>query len=183
MSRPSNRPAIVDAALRVAERAGIAGLSIESVAAEAGLSKGGVVYHFPTRAELLAGIHRELAERWHQQMCALLGGDPADATPRDRLAAYIRASADTGEPGEYLFVLDAETTRANAEPWDEVSRRWIADPPAPRADGSYDPDALHMFTAQLAADGLWAQRFVNGERLAPELRTAAAERLIASLDN
>lgn len=183
MSRPSNRPAIMNAALRVAERAGVGGITIEAVAAEAGLTKGGVIYHFPTRGALLAGIHRELADRWDAQMRELLGGEPAGASQRDRLAAYIRASAATATPGEYLFVSDAETTRNNVEPWDDVSRRWIADPPEPRDDGSYDPEALRLFAAQLAADGLWSHEFVNGQRMTPELRTAAAEAIIRSLDD
>jgi AcrR family transcriptional regulator len=173
----------MNAALRVAERAGVGGITIEAVAAEAGLTKGGVIYHFPTRGALLAGIHRELADRWDAQMRELLGGEPAGASQRDRLAAYIRASAATATPGEYLFVSDAETTRNNVDPWDDVSRRWIADPPEPRDDGSYDPEALRLFAAQLAADGLWSHEFVNGQRMTPELRTAAAEAIIRSLDD
>lgn len=181
MSRPSNRPAIMDAALRVAERVGVGALTIEAVAAEAGLTKGGVIYHFPTKAELLTGIHIELAARWERQLRELLGVDPAEAPPQDRLAAYIRASAETATPGEYLFVSDAETTRANAEPWDEVSIRWVPDAPQPAADGSYSPAAMRRFIAQLAADGLWSHAFVNGERMPLELRTAVAEAIIAEL--
>lgn len=181
MSRPSSRPAIVDAALRVAERAGVGAVTLEAVAAEAGLTKGGVVYHFPTKAELLAGIHAELAARWEEQLTGLLDVEPSEATRADRLAAYIRASAETATPGEYLFVSDAETTRANAEPWDEVSARWAPDAPRPRADGSYAPEELRVFVAQLAADGLWSHTFVNGERMPPELRAAVAEAIIAGL--
>lgn len=186
MSRPSNRPAIVDAALRVAERAGVGAITLDAVAAEAGLTKSGVIYHFPTKAELLEGIHSELAARWEQQLTDLLdaaGVDPADATPRDRLAAYIRASAETATAGEYLFVSDAETTRANAEQWDAVSARWVADAPQPEPDGSFSPTAMRRFIAQLAADGLWSHAFVNGERMSPELRTATAEAIIAQLDD
>lgn len=181
MSRPSNRPTIVDAALRVAERTGVGSITLEAVAAEAGLTKGGVIYHFPTKPELLAGIHAELATRWEQQLTGLLDAGEAEATPHDRLAAYIRCSAETSSPGEYLFVSDAETTRTNAQPWDEVSARWAPEAPRPLPDGSYDRTEMRHFIALLAADGLWANAFVNGERVTPQLRAAAAEAIITEL--
>lgn len=181
MSRPSNRPAIVDAALRVAERAGVAGITLESVAAEAGLTKGGVIYHFPTKAALLTGIHEDLAARWEHQMTGLLGADPAEASEQDRLAAYVRASAETADPGEYLFMSDAEATRTNVDPWDAVTTRWVAEPPQPAADGSYSRAAMRAYIARLAADGLWAHPFEYGERLTPEFRSAVAEAIIDQL--
>lgn len=49
------RQAILDAALRVTSR-GISAFSIEAVAAEAGVSKGGLLHHFGTKEELLTAL-------------------------------------------------------------------------------------------------------------------------------
>ena len=61
---------ILEAARTVAMREGAGKVTIESVAREAGLSKGGVLYNYPSKKALLAGLldqmltaHRELFER------------------------------------------------------------------------------------------------------------------------
>ena len=85
--RPSNKTGILDAAVRVVEAAGVTAVTLESVAAEAGLTKGGLMYHFTTREALLAGIHSHLAAQWEAQLEAELGGPASGATPDQRLVA------------------------------------------------------------------------------------------------
>ncbi|HZB75928.1 MAG TPA: TetR family transcriptional regulator, partial [Solirubrobacteraceae bacterium] len=46
MARPSRREALLDAAIRVIRRDGAQKLTLDAVAAEAGVSKGGILYHF-----------------------------------------------------------------------------------------------------------------------------------------
>ena len=60
-------PKILEAARAIAAREGAGKITIEAVAKEAGLSKGGVLYNFPTKRALLSGLldqmlaaHREL---------------------------------------------------------------------------------------------------------------------------
>ena len=50
------RDRIVRAAEDVVIQEGVARLTLEAAAAEAGVSKGGVLYHFPTRAALVAAM-------------------------------------------------------------------------------------------------------------------------------
>ena len=47
--RPSKRDLILAAAVRVIAADGIEGLSFETLADAAGLSKSGIIYHFPSR--------------------------------------------------------------------------------------------------------------------------------------
>jgi DNA-binding transcriptional regulator YbjK len=68
---PERRQRIIDAAIRVVGRDGIAGLSHRSVAAEADVPLGSTTYHFATLEELMVaalrqaneGFGRRLAER------------------------------------------------------------------------------------------------------------------------
>lgn len=53
MSRPTARDKILEAAAEVARAEGAANLSLDAVAAKAGVSKGGLLYHFPTKAALM----------------------------------------------------------------------------------------------------------------------------------
>lgn len=45
--RPSKRDTILQAALSVVETDGVTAVTYESVAAASGLTKGGLLYHFP----------------------------------------------------------------------------------------------------------------------------------------
>ena len=51
--RPSQRDQILNAAIRVVERTGVTGVTFDAVAAEAGITRGGLMYHFRSREALL----------------------------------------------------------------------------------------------------------------------------------
>ncbi|MVA97403.1 TetR family transcriptional regulator [Nitratireductor sp. CAU 1489] len=57
--RPSSRAKILKAAAAVAREAGIGHFSLDAVAARAGLSKGGLLYNFPTKSKLLEALVEE----------------------------------------------------------------------------------------------------------------------------
>lgn len=57
------REQIVDAGLRLAERTGLAGLSVNLIVDEAGVAKGTFFHHFTDRAGFLVALHRELHDR------------------------------------------------------------------------------------------------------------------------
>ncbi|NLU82944.1 TetR/AcrR family transcriptional regulator [Rhodococcus sp. HNM0569] len=61
------RDRILDALERLLLDVGLAQVTIEAVAAEAGVSKGGLLYHFPSKEALLAGMVRRLGERTDAQ--------------------------------------------------------------------------------------------------------------------
>jgi AcrR family transcriptional regulator len=58
------RSALLDAAVAVVERRGIANLTLDAVAAEAGTSKGGLLHHFPSKDRLVEALVRRSAENW-----------------------------------------------------------------------------------------------------------------------
>ncbi|MER5890088.1 TetR family transcriptional regulator [Streptomyces sp. NPDC001941] len=78
---PERRQRIVDAALRVVGRAGIAGLSHRTVAAEADVPLGSTTYHFASLDELLVAALRQAGEGFGAALreSAALAGPDADA--------------------------------------------------------------------------------------------------------
>jgi AcrR family transcriptional regulator len=67
MKRPASTrlpDALLDAAEAVVARAGIARLTLDAVAAEVGMSKGGVLHHFPTKDRLIEAMVVRSAEAW-----------------------------------------------------------------------------------------------------------------------
>lgn len=70
---------LLDAAEAVVERQGIANLTLEAVAAEAKLSKGGLLYHFPSKDRLVEALVARSAASWRQ--CFEEGYEQAEPGP------------------------------------------------------------------------------------------------------
>lgn len=165
--RTSKRDSILQAALHVVETDGVTAVTYESVAAASGLTKGGLLYHFPSKDALVLALHEHLAERWDHEMINVLGKDPDEATQDERVAAYARVSARSATGPELLFILEASTDSELNKPWRRVISRWIPDPA--EIDPT-DPRALQKMVAYLAADGLWLSESVGAAP--PSARTA-----------
>jgi len=82
----ATRRELVEVGLRLSERVGLAGMSINLIVAEAGVAKGTFFHHFSDRAGFLLALHRE----FHDQLFAEILASISDLSPgRARL---IRAS-------------------------------------------------------------------------------------------
>ena len=56
------RTRVLDAVERIVLHKGVAGLTLEAAAREAGVSKGGLLYHFASKEALLTGLLQRLAD-------------------------------------------------------------------------------------------------------------------------
>src|SRR4051812_22840406 len=90
--RANSRDKILAAAADVAREAGPGSLSLDAVASRAGVSKGGLLYNFPTKAKLMQGLVENYLRAFE---LALESGRVAG--PKSLLATYIRLSADDCE--------------------------------------------------------------------------------------
>lgn len=61
---------LLDAAETVVGRQGIASLTLDAVATEAHVSKGGLLHHFPTKDRLVEALVRRCAEGWRARYTA-----------------------------------------------------------------------------------------------------------------
>lgn len=73
------RGALLDAAEAVVVRQGLGCLTLEAVAAKAGMSKGGLLHHFPSKDKLIEGLVRRSAADWRG--CYTSGYDEAEEGP------------------------------------------------------------------------------------------------------
>ncbi len=64
MNRPNNAHVLLDAAEIVVMNHGFAKLTLDAVAAESGISKGGLLYHFPSKRALLSALVERSAKEW-----------------------------------------------------------------------------------------------------------------------
>jgi AcrR family transcriptional regulator len=140
MARPSRRLQLLDAATDVIRRDGAAALTLDAVATAAGVSKGGVLYHFASKRELIDG----LLTRWLEDFEAQLDGE-------DLLAAYVRAcDLDPRRSASELGLLAAMIEEPEVL---EVARERYAEWTARMLAGADDP--VDAWLVRLAADGLW----------------------------
>lgn len=149
------RSLIVGAAEHVVIRDGIGHLTLEAAAAEAGLSKGGVLYHFPTRDALVSAMVTSMLDRFEQEIANHLPpeGTPEAAAPGTYARAYLAASLAATEPGEeqvgVALLAAAAAEPALMEPLHEAAAGWQA---RLEADGL---DTGQATALRLACDGLW----------------------------
>lgn len=167
--RHSKRTEILEAGKRVIQRDGVTTLTYESVAAEAGLTKGGLLYHFPSREDLMMALHQHMAASWEQCMEDEAGGTAGELTAQQRFAAFARVSQNP-DRAELLLMLEAAEDRQTSPVWDEVYERWTPGPPP--------EDDVAAFIARLAADGLWFYEALRTTPLNPDVRESVVQGII-----
>lgn len=98
MPRKAGRPpeetrrALLDAAATVIRARGISA-SLDEIAREAGVSKGGLLYHFATKDDLVRALAHDLLDTFRTEVAAAI--DPTDQAPGRLTRAYVRACMAT----------------------------------------------------------------------------------------
>jgi AcrR family transcriptional regulator len=153
------RADILEAAAHVVEAAGSRHLTIDAVAQQAGFSKGGVLYHFPSKRALLQGMLERLLEQIEGRTETLLDslGDGPNARLRARILAERHQSAGERAMARSILAAAAEDPDLLAP-----ARQAVENAFADAADAG-EPDTLG-WVALLATEGL---RFLEMLNLLP----------------
>ncbi len=101
MKGSETRERIFRAAMQLAARDGLLTLTLEKVAEESGLSKGGVMHHFPSKDALLSGVITYFTDQIEREMTRLVAEDP-NPTYRWVRAMLHMMSAREGDRSEDL---------------------------------------------------------------------------------
>jgi AcrR family transcriptional regulator len=163
---PGTRAKLLDAASTVIRRDGPQALTLEAVAAQAGVSKGGLLYHFRSKRELLDG----LVARWLDEFQADIDAESGNFARR-----YV--AANDGAHAEEVGMLAAlvadpavlAAVRERHEKWQDRV-----------ADEGGDP--VDATVARLAADGLWLADLLGTAPPRGELRKRVLARLLELCD-
>lgn len=151
--RPSVRTSLLSAAAALVSEHGYSALTLDAVGASVGVSKGGVLYHFPTKQALVAALLEELTTGFDADQNAAHEADPTE--PGAWTRAYLTAGAAPpgAEPaqGASVALLAAVGYDPSLlKPLQDRYARWVE---------RLDDDGLAGVDAhvvRLAADGLWA---------------------------
>jgi AcrR family transcriptional regulator len=164
--RGDTRTRLLDAAGAVIRRDGPQALTLDAVAAQAGVSKGGLLYHFKSKRELLDA----LVDRWMDDFQRDIDAESGNFARR-----YV--AANDGAHAEEVGMLAAlvadpqvlAAVRDRHETWqDRVA--------------SEGGDAVDTTVARLAADGLWLADLLGTAPPRGELREQVLARLLELCD-
>ena len=174
-SAQETRTLLFEAASRILRAGGLNHLTLAAVAREAGLSKGGLLYHFPTKEALIEALfeyHNDLFE----SRLAELAAAQADR-PGAWLRAYARASieqiTDPETASLYSSLFAAEERYATAH---RLMRQKYARWQTQVDDCGLEPDWASLI--RLTVDGLW---FSEMHHYAP-LPPARREQIVALIE-
>lgn len=172
------RNVILDAAETVVATMGVANLTFEEVARVANVSKGGVLYHFPSKEALTEAMIERFIGRFDTAVAEAAESDGV-AIGRN-VRAYVRATM--GEPpltGELFDRANGAITAALANYPERLEpvRQQSARSQTMIEDGTLDP--IFATIVRLAIDGMWLAENFNLMRFDPKLKAAVGERLIA----
>lgn len=176
MTTTGTRERIVNALQDLLIKQGTAAVTLEAVAAEAGVSKGGLLYHFHSKQALLIGLVERLNTAAEEEFAeARARGDvvryflETSLPASDREAALywsviaaLRSAEDLGERGSEVLA--------------DVFGRWST-----LLDEAIG-DPVLAETVRLVGDGLYLSALSGLPRPNPELLQRIFDRLLAEVD-
>ena len=164
----SARERILNAAEERLLAHGPSGLVLDAIAADAGISKGGLLYHFASKEVLVAGLCQRMLDHLDQELETLSAADP-DASGAWSRAYLASTVTDEGKPADNSAQLMAgilATLGQDSAHLEEVRARFA------RWHAHLEADGIDRTTAtlvRLAADGLWLSALLGLPGLDPEI--------------
>lgn len=176
MKPDTARDGILDAAEARLLKLGPSGLVLDAVARDAGVSKGGLLYHFRSKEALVAGLIQRMLDTFDEVQDELAGRDPRreGAWTRAYLASTI---TDEGEPADNSAQLMAGilATLGRESPQLEAVRERFARWHVRLAHDGVDE--IKATIVRLAADGLWLSALLG----LPGLEARESRRVVQAL--
>ena len=169
--KPVAKQKVLDAAREIVLQQGAGGLTFDSLAHTSGVTRGGITYHFATKADLLRELIVEDLRHWQQieqdNRPADMPDDVAD------LIAYLRMhTAQDAERQDFVAGMMSAVAhdRSVLEPAREFHN-------ARYADVQCTERTLHLQLLRMAAFGIFWADFFDCPQLPDELRNALVELL------
>lgn len=152
MDRTQTRNNILDAAHRVLTRCGLAKTTIEAVAVEAAMSKGGVLHYFASKRDLLMAVLHRFETYYFEQRDALAARLPEAPGRLARATLMVMVASRKEMASAAHYRLDMYEDLEYREKIGDMKRRMFADILA----GARNPEKVAMILYLL--DGLWLDK-------------------------
>lgn len=151
------RETVLKAAAQVIARHGVSAFTIEAVAQEAGITKGGVLHHFPSKEALINGLIDLVMSTFNRRLEHELEAEPAEQ-PGRWLRAYIRTVFSVQYDVQSLIPALAAAVAADHQTLNRIRRAFEESQQASVQDGL---DPVQATMVRLAVDGIVFARALN----------------------
>jgi len=169
--RGSKKAIILDAIVDLIEEGGIKAITYDAVSEKTNITRGGLLYHFPSREDLVFGVHQHICDRWAATMAGSGTASPDTVDIHDKTLAYVKGASSANRV-EMILLLESAMDEAVQGLWQSVINDWA--PPFPDPD---DDEAMDLFLVRLAADGLWVSEALSSKPLPKALKKGVMRRL------
>jgi AcrR family transcriptional regulator len=168
------REQLVKSAAFVAVERGLGALTLDLVAQRAGVSKGGLIHHFPSKHVLIEGLFNYLLALFESSVNEYIA---QDSNPHGQFSrAYVRASAfPKNEPSESKLLGALALAMSNDEFFATVWQKWVM---AQMGKHSESVCSALGRMIRYAADGIWLESCTKTHIHDMEVRASAIEHLI-----
>lgn len=139
---------LIESARRLALENGLATVSLEAIAADAGVTKGGLFYHFPNKQSLIEAVFQYLLQAFQADLEARMSVDSEPYGCFTR--AYVLSVFDVGVEAQWAPLWIATLT-------DQTLRRMWGDWLSAQL-AQYGEAELKLENSRFAADGIWLGR-------------------------
>lgn len=175
-------------AAQLAYDQGLGNVTLDAVSQAAGVSKGGLLHHFPSKMALLDGLFDDMTAKFDAAISEAMRNDPVSQGRFTR--AYVSTVFAFDDAGASLADGKAdEAETGDAQAWRVLTiallaepalrarwRRWVSD----RADDYVGTDSsADCHLARFAADGIWLADLLHSHDLSADMRRALLMRLKA----
>jgi AcrR family transcriptional regulator len=171
------RERVLEAAQRVVIDVGAARLTLDAVAQAAGVSKGGLLYHFPSKESLLLALGQRYCESLH--CCVEVARDSVPEGPGRELRAFVVGILGDRQRAKAMGAVLLATAATDMTLL-EVIRERIAEHMRQLAASSGDFARAAIVT--LAVDGLMMRESLRISACTPEQREAIVNELLQLAD-
>lgn len=154
------RQQLLDIAAEVVSEGGLHGLTLDAVAGRAGVSKGGLLHHFPSKQALLEGVCDALLEQTEAALWEIMEKDPHRTGRFSRAYLELLTVYSEGEEAKRAGALHAAllgdvVIRQRFSEWFETRVKQY------EATNS----SISAWIVRLATDGLWLSDLITGQEL------------------
>lgn len=177
LKKQALRQHLIKVALKKIQAGGYESFTLDAIAKEAGISKGGLLHHFPKKETLIEAMLLHLLEGFEARV---LDEYQADTQEHGRwLRAYVRASFAEEVPVLELAALLLSALLENPklrEILQEDKRRWQA---------RFAQDGLREARIQLiwqAADAFWMDTLLSFDTIENDKRTNLLNELLSLIE-
>lgn len=169
----TKRYKIIMAAADIVRNEGVSQLTLEGVATKAGVSKGGLLYHFPNKDALISEMVTIFTNCYTREIQDIVQSDEQPSGKWSR--AYLEATVNELEGGVELSAGLLAAVFTNPQLLTELQNQYTVWQRNIENDGI---DAVHSTIARLVADGMWFAEIFGLAPIEKNLRGRVVKELV-----